>query len=37
MGNDDLPQKNEMKYLGMHLDKRLTWQSTSKQKENSST
>jgi hypothetical protein len=23
MGNGDLPQKNEVKYLGMHLDKRL--------------
>jgi hypothetical protein len=25
MGNVDLPQKNEVKYLGMHLDIRLTW------------
>jgi hypothetical protein len=25
MGNVDLPQKNEVKYLGMHLDRRLTW------------
>jgi hypothetical protein len=25
MGCVDLPQKNEVKYLGMHLDKRLTW------------
>jgi hypothetical protein len=25
MGNVDLPQKNEVKYLGMHLDGRLTW------------
>jgi hypothetical protein len=25
MGNVDLPQKNEVKYPGMHLDKRLTW------------
>jgi hypothetical protein len=25
MGNGDLPQKNEVKYLGMHLDRRLTW------------
>jgi hypothetical protein len=25
MGNVDLPQKNEVKYLGMHLEKRLTW------------
>jgi hypothetical protein len=24
-GNVDLPQKNEVKYLGMHLDGRLTW------------
>jgi hypothetical protein len=24
MSNVDLPQKNEMKYLGMHLDRRLT-------------
>jgi hypothetical protein len=25
MGNADLPQKTEVKYLGMHLDRRLTW------------
>jgi hypothetical protein len=25
MGNVDLPQKNEVKYLGKHLDRRLTW------------
>jgi hypothetical protein len=25
MGNVDLPQKREVKYLGMHLDRRLTW------------
>jgi hypothetical protein len=25
MGNVDLPQKDEVKYLGMHLDRRLTW------------
>jgi hypothetical protein len=25
MGNVDLSQKNKMKYLGMHLDRRLTW------------
>jgi hypothetical protein len=25
MGNVDLPQKNEAKYLGMHIDRRLTW------------
>jgi hypothetical protein len=25
MGNVDLPQKNEVKTLGMHLDRRLTW------------
>jgi hypothetical protein len=25
MGNVDLPQKNEVKYLSMHLDRRLTW------------
>jgi hypothetical protein len=24
MGNGDLPQKNEVKYLGMHLDRRPT-------------
>jgi hypothetical protein len=24
-GSVDLPQKNEAKYLGMHLDRRLTW------------
>jgi hypothetical protein len=23
MGNVDLPQKNEVKYLGIHLDRRL--------------
>jgi hypothetical protein len=25
MGKVDLPQENEVKYLGMHLDRRLTW------------
>jgi hypothetical protein len=25
MGSVDLPQKNEVKYLGMHLERRLTW------------
>jgi hypothetical protein len=25
MGNVDLPQKNEVKYLGVHHDRRLTW------------
>jgi hypothetical protein len=25
MNSVDLPQKNEVKYLGMHLDRRLTW------------
>jgi hypothetical protein len=25
MGSVDLPQKNEVKYLDMHLDRRLTW------------
>jgi hypothetical protein len=25
MGDVALPQKNKMKYLGMHLDRRLTW------------
>jgi hypothetical protein len=27
MGNVAIPQKNEVKYLGMHLDKRLTWEN----------
>jgi hypothetical protein len=35
LGSVDLPQKNEVKYLVMHLDRRLTCQSISKQKENS--
>jgi hypothetical protein len=25
IGKVDLPQKNEVKYLGMHLERRLTW------------
>jgi hypothetical protein len=25
MGNVDLPHKNEVKYLGMHIDRRLAW------------
>jgi hypothetical protein len=25
MGDVDLPKKNEVKYVGMHLDRRLTW------------
>jgi hypothetical protein len=25
MGNVDLPQKNEIKYLGISLDRRLKW------------
>jgi hypothetical protein len=25
MGNVDLPQKNKVEYLGMHLNRRLTW------------
>jgi hypothetical protein len=25
MGNVDVPQKNELKYLDIHLDRRLTW------------
>jgi hypothetical protein len=25
MGNVDLPQKSEVKYLGMHLNRRRTW------------
>jgi aspartate carbamoyltransferase regulatory subunit len=37
MGSVDLPQKNEVKYLGMHLYRRLTWERTAKPKENSST
>jgi hypothetical protein len=37
MGNIDLPQKNEMIYLVMHLDRRLTLAKHIKTKENSST
>jgi hypothetical protein len=37
MGNVDLPQRNEMNYLGIHLDRKLTWKSASNPKENSST
>jgi hypothetical protein len=38
MDNVHLPQKNEVKYLGMHLDRRQeNGQSTSKKIENSST
>jgi hypothetical protein len=32
MGTVDLPQKNEVKYLGMHLDRRLTWAKHIKKK-----
>jgi hypothetical protein len=32
MGNVDLAQKNEVKYLGMHLDRRLTWAKNIKSK-----
>jgi hypothetical protein len=32
MGNADLPQKNEVKYLGMHLDRKLTWAKRVKSK-----
>jgi hypothetical protein len=32
MGSVDLPQKNEVKYLGMHLDRRLTWTKHIKRK-----
>jgi hypothetical protein len=32
MGNVYLPQKNEVKYLGMHLDRRLTWSKHIKSK-----
>jgi hypothetical protein len=35
--NVDLPNKNEVKYLGMHLDRRLTWAKHIKTKENSLT
>jgi hypothetical protein len=34
MGNVDLPQKNEVKCLGMHLDRRLTWAKHIKSKRN---
>jgi hypothetical protein len=37
MGNVDLPQKNEVKYLGMHLDGSLTLEMYIKPKENRST
>jgi hypothetical protein len=37
MGNVALPQKNEVKYLGVHLDRRLTWAKHIKTTENSST
>jgi hypothetical protein len=33
MGNVGLPQKNEVKYLGMHLDRRLTNQNKTAQPE----
>jgi hypothetical protein len=32
MGNVDLTQKYEVKYLGMHPDRRLTWAKHSKTK-----
>jgi hypothetical protein len=32
MGNVALPQKKEVKYLGMHLDRRLTWAKRIKSK-----
>jgi hypothetical protein len=31
-GYVDLPQTNEVKYLGMHLDRRLTWEKRIKTK-----
>jgi hypothetical protein len=34
MSSVDLPQKNEVKYLGMHLDRRLTWAKHIKTKQN---
>jgi hypothetical protein len=32
VGNVDLPQKNEVKSLGMQLDRRLTWAKHNKSK-----
>jgi hypothetical protein len=37
MGSVDLPLKSEVKYLGMHLDRRMSGQSTSEPKVNNST
>jgi hypothetical protein len=33
MGSVHLPQKNEVKYMGMHLDRRLTWAKHIKRKQ----
>jgi hypothetical protein len=34
MGNVAVPEKSEVKYLGMHLDRRLTWAKHNKIKRN---
>jgi hypothetical protein len=34
MGDVALPQKNNVKYLGVHLDRRLTWAKHIKAKRN---